>query len=322
MAASAATGIDAESGSRLSRFAVVTGASSGIGRETCIHLAAAGWSVVIHFGKNHEGAEATAKQCAETALDASIQAFPIVTLDLAAFAGRGRGPALLDACKEAAFGAARHGRTFDALVNNAAVYMEMSNDSTDPDEWEDVWSTTIAINLTAAASIARAFAADMANASATKASSAHPAAISSSTFATEAASSVTTAAAATSSPSGATHSGTIVNITSRGAFRGEPCAVAYGATKAGLNSVTQSLAKSFGHKGVAVVAVAPGFVDTPMAAAALAPGPVGDAIKAQSPFGRVASVGDVAHTVAFLADGKSHFLSGTIVDVNGASYFR
>jgi NAD(P)-dependent dehydrogenase (short-subunit alcohol dehydrogenase family) len=267
-------------------------------------LAASGWSVVIHFGKNRKGAEETAAQCAAIALDASKQAFPTVGLDLANKMGRGSGMALLAASKAAAFGDPTSTRSFAALVNNAGVYIETDNNAADQTEWEDVWSTTIAINLTAAGSIARAFAADMGSSGA-PATETPPA-----------------AASTAHEGGGAAHTGTIVNITSRGAFRGEPDAVAYGATKAGLNSITQSLAKSFGSKGVALMGIAPGFVNTPMAAAALSDGSAGDAIKAQSPFGRVASVADVARTVVFLADGKSHFLSGTIVDVNGASHFR
>src|SRR5262249_21293685 len=63
--------------------------------------------------------------------------------------------------------------------------------------------------------------------------------------------------------------GRIINVSSRGAFRGEPRHVAYGASKAGLNSMTQSLAVALAPRGIAVTAVAPGFVETEMAADAL-----------------------------------------------------
>lgn len=63
----------------------------------------------------------------------------------------------------------------------------------------------------------------------------------------------------------AKRSGVIVNISSRGAFRGEPEMPGYGASKAGLNSLTQSLAKAAGKFGISVMAVAPGFVATDMA---------------------------------------------------------
>jgi len=81
--------------------------------------------------------------------------------------------------------------------------------------------------------------------------------------------------------------GRIVNVSSRGAFRGEPEHPAYGASKAGLNSLSQSLAVALAPHGITVAAVAPGFVETDMAAGRLA-GTAGDQIRAQSPFGRVA----------------------------------
>ena len=59
-------------------------------------------------------------------------------------------------------------------------------------------------------------------------------------------------------------------IGSRGALRGEPAAWAYGASKAGLHALLQSAAVALGPLGVACGVVAPGWVETPMAAAALA----------------------------------------------------
>ena len=70
--------------------------------------------------------------------------------------------------------------------------------------------------------------------------------------------------------------GRIVNISSRGAFRGEPDSPAYGASKAGLNSLSQSLAKALAPRGVLVYCIAPGWVETEMATAFLA-GPGGEA---------------------------------------------
>ncbi len=58
--------------------------------------------------------------------------------------------------------------------------------------------------------------------------------------------------------------GRIINVSSRGAFRGEPNSPAYGASKAGLNALSQSLARALAPHGIAVTAVAPGFVATDM----------------------------------------------------------
>ncbi len=83
----------------------------------------------------------------------------------------------------------------------------------------------------------------------------------------------------------------------------------------------QSLAQALAPDGVYVYTVAPGFVETEMAAAVLnAPG--GDEIRRQSPIGRVAQPEEVARAIRFLALEAPPFMTGCIVDVNGASYLR
>ncbi len=115
--------------------------------------------------------------------------------------------------------------------------------------------------------------------------------------------------------------GRIVNVSSRGAFRGEPTFPAYGASKAGLNALGQSLALALAPHGIAVTTVAPGFVETDMAAAVL-DGPQGDAVRGQSPFGRVARPEEVAAAVVYLASPQAEWASGAVLDLNGASYLR
>ncbi|MEA2304578.1 MAG: 3-oxoacyl-[acyl-carrier protein] reductase [Solirubrobacteraceae bacterium] len=169
----------------------------------------------------------------------------------------------------------------DVLVNNAAVFEAHPAGSTDYAAWQAAWERTLAINLLGAAN-------------------------------------ATFCALAHFRSGGG---GRVVNVSSRGAFRGEPDTPAYGASKAGLNAMGQSLAVALAGDGVAVMTVAPGFVETDMAAELLA-GPQGDAIRAQSPFGRVARPEEVAATVVHLAAEAPEFLSGCVVDVNGASYLR
>ena len=115
--------------------------------------------------------------------------------------------------------------------------------------------------------------------------------------------------------------GRIVNVTSRGAFRGEPDHAAYGASKAGLNSLGQSMARALAPLGIYVTTVAPGFVETDMAAPYL-DGAEGDAIRAQTPMERAATPDEIARVVVFLASPGSESTTGAIVDVNGASYLR
>lgn len=115
--------------------------------------------------------------------------------------------------------------------------------------------------------------------------------------------------------------GAIINVSSRGAFRGEPSSPAYGASKAGLNSFGQSLAIALAPLGIAVSTVAPGFVATDMTNEHLKP-PRGDEIRAQSPFGRVGEPEEIAAAVLFLASARAQWASGSVLDLNGASYLR
>jgi NAD(P)-dependent dehydrogenase (short-subunit alcohol dehydrogenase family) len=115
--------------------------------------------------------------------------------------------------------------------------------------------------------------------------------------------------------------GRIINVTSRGAYRGEPRHPAYGASKAGLNAFGQSLARQLAPYRIAVGSVAPGYVETDMTTEELA-SPRGDTIRAQSPFGRVARPDEIAAAVLYLASPQAEWASGAIIDLNGASHLR
>jgi len=110
--------------------------------------------------------------------------------------------------------------------------------------------------------------------------------------------------------------GRIVNVSSRGAFRGEPSMPAYGASKAGIVSLGQSLARALGPRGIAVTSVAPGFTDTEMAAEALA-GEERARREAESPLGRIATAEEVAAAIVYLADPQNKSLTGTSLAVDG-----
>jgi len=115
--------------------------------------------------------------------------------------------------------------------------------------------------------------------------------------------------------------GRIVNVSSRGAFRGEPRQPAYGASKAGLNAMGQSLAVALAPLGIAVATVAPGFVESDASNAHLK-APRGPEILAQSPFNRVARADEVAAAIVWLSSPEAEWASGAILDLNGASYLR
>jgi NAD(P)-dependent dehydrogenase (short-subunit alcohol dehydrogenase family) len=115
--------------------------------------------------------------------------------------------------------------------------------------------------------------------------------------------------------------GRIVNVSSRGAFRGEPRQPAYGASKAGLNALGQSLAVALAPLGIAVATVAPGWVETDPSNAHLK-SPRGPEILAQSPFNRIARPDEVAAAIVWLSSPEAEWASGAILDLNGASYLR
>ena len=115
--------------------------------------------------------------------------------------------------------------------------------------------------------------------------------------------------------------GRIVNVTSRGAYRGEPRHPAYGASKAGLNSFGQSMARALAPLGIAVATVAPGYVESDMTIDELN-SPRGEEIRGQSPFNRVATPEEIANAVVYLASAEAEWASGAILDLNGASYLR
>jgi len=169
----------------------------------------------------------------------------------------------------------------DVLVNNAGVYEFHPVAETTFEDWRHSWEKTIFTNLMGPAHLSFLVARGMMKSG----------------------------------------GGKIINITSRGAFRGEPDAPAYGASKAGLNAFSQSMAQALAPHNIFMYAVAPGFVETDMAASVLT-GPAGDAVRSQSPLNRVARPAEVARVVLFLAAEGTDYLTGGIIDVNGASYLR
>jgi 3-oxoacyl-[acyl-carrier protein] reductase len=177
----------------------------------------------------------------------------------------------------------------DVLVNNAGLYVEHSPLKVDYENWTSTWQHTLSTNLFAPANLSLLAAQSM--------------------------------AARSEARDDAFGRGRIVNISSRGAFRGEPDAPAYGASKAGLNALSQSLAKALAPRAIYVYCVAPGWVETEMATSHLE-GPDGPAILVQHPLGRVNRPDEVAHAAVYCALDAPAAMTGCVIDVNGASYLR
>ncbi|HEX7047141.1 MAG TPA: SDR family oxidoreductase [Gammaproteobacteria bacterium] len=169
----------------------------------------------------------------------------------------------------------------DVLVNNAGVFFDHPVDALEYDDWQSAWQKTLGINLLGPANLIHQLVPHMIE----------------------------------------NGGGRIINVSSRGAFRGEPVSPAYGASKAGLNSLSQSLAVALAKHNIQVFVVAPGFVATDMVKDLLE-SDAGKEIAAQSPLNRVARPEEVASVIAWLATPEAEFVTGGIIDVNGASYLR
>ena len=116
--------------------------------------------------------------------------------------------------------------------------------------------------------------------------------------------------------------GRIVNVASRAAFRGDsPNHWHYAASKAGMVAMTRTIARGYAAENILAFAVAPGFTVSEMTEDYLT-GRGGAQIVADIPLGRVASTVEVAETIRWLATEAPASATGTIIDVNGASYVR
>jgi 3-oxoacyl-[acyl-carrier protein] reductase len=116
--------------------------------------------------------------------------------------------------------------------------------------------------------------------------------------------------------------GRIVNVASRAAFRGDsPQHWHYAASKAGMIGMTRTIARGYAAEGILCFAVAPGFTVSEMTAEYLQ-GRGGAKIIADIPLGRVASTDEVAEVIRWLATEAPASATGSVIDVNGASYVR
>lgn len=175
----------------------------------------------------------------------------------------------------------------DVLVNNAGIYEAVPDNAPD-DEWHGAWERMLRINLQAPADLCRLAVSHFLDRGGVE---------------------------------GAV-TGRIINIASRAAFRGDsPQHWHYAASKAAIVGMTRTIARGYAAEGILAFAVAPGFTVSEMTDEYLA-GRGGKKIVADIPLGRVSTTDEVAEVIRWLAADAPASATGTIVDVNGASYVR
>ncbi|KAF7551741.1 hypothetical protein G7Z17_g4775 [Cylindrodendrum hubeiense] len=241
----------------IGQTAVVTGGSSGIGREMAVALGRAGCRLVL-VARRPQLLQETIEHLAKFNVEAAA-----VTADLADIAS-------LKATIEKI--TSTHG-TPDILVNAAGVNHRPHMD----DLSEEIWNTTIAVNLTAPFILGQAFGPRMAERG----------------------------------------SGRIINIISQQTFRAFGNSGAYGVSKGGLLSLTRSQAEAWSPKGVLCNAIAPGLVRTPLAEAVFSDPSKADAHAAKTLTGRNGVPDDFAGAVVYLASAASATVTGQTLFVDG-----
>jgi 3-oxoacyl-[acyl-carrier protein] reductase len=170
----------------------------------------------------------------------------------------------------------------DVLVNNAGIYEAVPDNATE-EEWRRAWARTMTINLQAAADLSKLAVSHFLD---------------------------------LGTP------GRIINIASRAAYRGDsPQHWHYAASKAALVGMTKTIARGYAAEGILCFGVAPGFTVSEMTADYLQ-GRGGAKIVADIPLGRVASTDEVAEVIRWLATEAPPSATGSVIDVNGASYVR
>ncbi|MEW6687716.1 MAG: SDR family oxidoreductase [Pseudomonadota bacterium] len=237
----------------MSKVAIVTGSSSGIGAATALELSSRGWSVVINYSKNEAQAAEVASRCKSS-------------ITIKADVGE-------DAdCRRLARAALDKWGRIDALVNNAGTTKFAKHADLEALSAED-FLRIYRLNVVGPFQMTRACA------QALKAAK-----------------------------------GAIVNVSSVAAQLGAGSSVAYAASKAALNSMTVSLARSLGPE-VRVNAVCPGYVDTPWQSGALGAEKAAQAaahFATMVPLKDYARPEDVADAIVWLIEGARQVTGETI----------
>jgi 3-oxoacyl-[acyl-carrier protein] reductase len=170
----------------------------------------------------------------------------------------------------------------DVLVNNAGIFEAIDIGSSE-EEWEAAWERTLRVNLRASADLCRLAVLHFRERGG---------------------------------------GGRIVNIASRAAYRGDsPDHWHYAASKGAMVAMSKTVARAYAGEGIYAFTVCPGFTVTGMVDEYIA-SRGGLASLGDLPIGRPATTEEVAETVRWLALHAPPSATGSVIDVNGASYVR
>lgn len=249
------------------RTVLVTGASKGIGAAIARRLGEAGAAVIAHYGSDRAGAEE------------ACRAIPAANLKLIAadFAD-------LDQVEELWRQAVAWRGHVDVLVNNAAVMLWNGGVEESLETWDQVWETTLQINVLAPARLLRQAVLHYKQ----------------------------------------RRAGTVISISSWAAQRGvtNPATIAYGASKGAIHAATKTIARAYARDGILAYTIAPGVVRTRLSEQFASTAGGEQHITNSLAMGEWVPPAEIADLVAFLATGKARQLSGATLDINGASYIR
>ncbi|PRQ03683.1 3-oxoacyl-[acyl-carrier-protein] reductase FabG [Enhygromyxa salina] len=234
-------------------WALVTGASRGIGAAIAEQLAAAGHGILLNYRSNHEAAEQVRARIVEAGGAVELLPFDVANADAS-------GAALASVLES--------DKVISVVVNNAGV----SADAPFPALEREAWDSVLGPTLDGFYNVTRPLVMPMVR----------------------------------------RRHGRIINISSVSGLIGNRGQVNYSAAKAGIIGATKALARELAKRKITVNAVAPGLIETEMAAHA----PSKDMVKL-IPMRRMGTAQEVAKLVRFLASDDAAYVTGQVVAIDG-----
>jgi 3-oxoacyl-[acyl-carrier protein] reductase len=234
-------------------WALVTGASRGIGAAIAQELAAAGYAVLINYRSNHEAAQAVQASIIGAGGTAELLCFDVAD------------PAASGAAMEALVASER---AIEVLVNNAGI----NADAAFPAMERAAWDAVLRPTLDGFYNVTRPLVMPMVR----------------------------------------RRRGRIISISSVSALIGNRGQVNYAAAKAGLIGASKSLSRELAKRKITVNVVAPGLIETEMAAHAPA-----EHMLEMIPMRRMGTALEVAKLVRFLASDDAAYITGQVIAIDG-----